>query len=117
MSNYPEEKQGFTDMACCLLLFEITSIYRRILYIPPSQAKCTESFAGLTIAEKEKWITQAQQALEKKYLHGCDTSIPLCWVTVTISRLIMRKMWLIVYHPHQREDGGKLAQAQHTNRG
>jgi hypothetical protein len=44
--------------------------------------------------------------MEEKYLKDCDMTIPLCWVTATISRLIMSKMWLIVYHPHQRKDGG-----------
>jgi len=106
MTEHPEEKQGFTDMTFCRLRFEIVSIFRRILYIPPGPTKCTEHFAGLTIPEKEKWITDVHQAMEKKYLQDCDMSIPLCWVTATISRLIMTKMWLIVYHPHQRKDGG-----------
>jgi hypothetical protein len=44
--------------------------------------------------------------MEEKYLKDCDMTNPLCWVTATISRLIMSKMWLIVYHPHQRKDGG-----------
>lgn len=106
MADFPEERQGFTDMTFCLLRFEVSNIFRRILYIPPGPNRCTDYFAGLSIAEKEKWITDCHQAMEKKYLQNCDMSIPLCWVTATISRLIMSKMWLIVYHPHQRKDGG-----------
>jgi hypothetical protein len=106
MTEFPEERQGFTDMTFCLLRFEIAHIFRRIIYVPPGPNRCTEYFAGLTIEQKEKWITDAHQIMENKYLKGCDMTIPICWVTATISRLIMSKMWLVVYHPHQRKDGG-----------
>lgn len=106
MAKFPDERQGFTDMTFCLLRFEVSNIFRRILYVPPGPNRCTDYFAGLSIAEKEKWITSCHQKMEEKYLKDCDMSIPLCWVTATVSRLIMSKMWLIVYHPHQRKDGG-----------
>lgn len=106
MADFPEERQGFTDMTFCLIRFEVTNIFRRILYIPPGPNRCTQFFAGLTVPEKEKWISDCHQRLEDKYLKNCDMSVPLCWVTATISRLVMSKMWLIVYHPHQRKDGG-----------
>jgi hypothetical protein len=106
MTEFPEDRQGFTDMTFCLLRFEITHIFRRIIYVPPGPNRCTEYFSGLTIEQKEKWISDAHQAMEDKYLKNCDMSIPICWVTATISRLIMSKMWLVVYHPHQRKDGG-----------
>lgn len=106
MTEFPQERTGFTDMTFSLIRFEVANIFRRILYIPPGPVRCTELFANLSIAEKEKWITECHQQMEEKYLKDCDISIPLCWVTATISRLIMSKMWLIVYHPHQRKDGG-----------
>jgi hypothetical protein len=106
MTEFPQERTGFTDMTFSLIRFEVANIFRRILYIPPGPVRCTELFANLSIAEKEKWITECHQQMEEKYLKDCDMSIPLCWVTATISRLIMSKMWLIVYHPHQRKDGG-----------
>lgn len=107
MTEFPEERQGFTDMTFCLIRFEVTNIFRRILYIPPGPSRCSEFFAALTIPEKEKWISECHQRLEDKYLKNCDMSVPLYWVTATISRLVMSKMWLVVYHPHQRKDGGK----------
>ncbi|KAF2622361.1 hypothetical protein BU25DRAFT_377836 [Macroventuria anomochaeta] len=106
MTECPQERTGFTDMTFSLIRFEVANIFRRILYIPPGPVRCTELFANFSIAEKEKWITECHQQMEDKYLKDCDMSIPLCWVTATISRLIMSKMWLIVYHPHQRKDGG-----------
>ncbi|KAJ4299787.1 hypothetical protein N0V90_005033 [Kalmusia sp. IMI 367209] len=106
MTEFPKERQGFTDMTFCLIRFEVTNIFRRILYIPPGPGRCNYFFSNLTVPEKEKWISDCHQRLEDKYLKDCDMSIPLCWVTATISRLVMSKMWLIVYHPHQRKDGG-----------
>ncbi|KAF1931093.1 uncharacterized protein M421DRAFT_2613 [Didymella exigua CBS 183.55] len=106
MTEFPQERTGFTDMTFSLIRFEVANIFRRILYIPPGPVRCTELFANLSIAEKEKWIAECHQQIEQKYLQNCDMSVPICWVTATISRLIMSKMWLIVYHPHQRKDGG-----------
>jgi hypothetical protein len=106
MTEFPEERTGFTDMTFSLIRFEVANIFRRILYVPPGPVRCTELFANLSVADKERWITECHQQMEDKYLKDCDMSIPLCWVTATISRLIMSKMWLIVYHPHQRKDGG-----------
>ncbi|KAF2119549.1 fungal-specific transcription factor domain-containing protein [Lophiotrema nucula] len=106
MKAFPEERIGFTDMTFCLIRFEVANIFRRILYVPPGPNRCNQFFATLTIPEKEKWISECHQRLEDKYLKNCDMSIPLYWVTATISRLVMSKMWLIVYHPHQRRDGG-----------
>ncbi|KAF1846074.1 uncharacterized protein K460DRAFT_417228 [Cucurbitaria berberidis CBS 394.84] len=106
MTKLPEERRGFTDMTFCLIRFEVANIFRRILYVPPGPNRCTEMFAGLSIADKEKWIAECHERMEDRYLKNCDMSIPICWVTATLSRLVMSKMWLIVYHPHQRKDGG-----------
>lgn len=106
MTDFPPERQGFTDMTFCLIRFEVVNIFRRILYVPPGPNRCNYFFSNLTIPEKEKWISDCHERLENRYLKDCDMSIPLCWVTATISRLVMSKMWLMVYHPHQRKDGG-----------
>ncbi|ORY06889.1 fungal-specific transcription factor domain-domain-containing protein [Clohesyomyces aquaticus] len=106
MTDFPTERVGFTDMTFCIIRFEVANIFRRILYIPPGTNRCNQYFANLSIPEKEKWISDCHQRLEDKYLKDCDMSNPLCWVTATVSRLVMSKMWLIVYHPHQRRDGG-----------
>lgn len=108
MTEFPKERRGYTDMTFSLLRFEVATIFRRILYIPPGPERCVDYFAALTIEQKEKWITECHARMEEKYLLNMDMSIPICWVTATISRLIMSKMWLVVYHPHQRKDGGNI---------
>ena len=107
MNEFPVEKRGCTDMSFCLIRFEVANTFRRINYIPPGPPKqCTEHLSGITLQEKEKWITDCHQRLEERYLKDCDMSVPLFWVTATVARLMMSKMWLMVYHPFQRQDGG-----------
>lgn len=107
MKEFPPERQGCTDMSFCLIRFEVANTFRRINYIPPGPPKgCTEYFANLTMEDKEKWITECHNRLEERYLKHCDMSVPLFWVTATVARLMMSKMWLMVYHPFQRHDGG-----------
>ena len=107
MNEFPAEKRGCTDMSFCLIRFEVANTFRRINYIPPGPPKqCTEHLQGITLQEKEKWITDCHQRLEERYLKDCDMSVPLFWVTATVARLMMSKMWLMVYHPFQRQDGG-----------
>ena len=107
MKDYPEETQGCTDMSFCLIRFEVANTFRRINYIPPGPQRCNEFFTNVTLQDKERWITECHQRLEERYLKHCDMSVPLFWVTATVARLMMSKMWLMVYHPFQRKDGGQ----------
>lgn len=107
MKEFPEETQGCTDMSFCLIRFEVANTFRRINYIPPGPQRCNEFFTNVTLQDKERWITECHQRLEERYLKHCDMSVPLFWVTATVARLMMSKMWLMVYHPFQRKDGGQ----------
>ena len=107
MKEFPPERQGCTDISFCLIRFEVANTFRRINYIPPGPPRaCQDHFANVTLQDKEKWITECHQRLEERYLKHCDMSVPLFWVTATVARLMMSKMWLMVYHPFQRQDGG-----------
>lgn len=106
IKDFPPERQGCTDMSFCLIRFEVANTFRRINYIPPGPHRCNEFFSTVTLNDKEKWITECHQRLEERYLKYCDMSVPIFWVTATVARLMMSKMWLMVYHPFQRQDGG-----------
>ncbi|KAK3725919.1 hypothetical protein LTR37_000067 [Vermiconidia calcicola] len=107
MKEFPLERQGCTDMSFCLIRFEVANTFRRINYVPPGPPRaCQENLANVTLEDKEKWITECHQRLEERYLKHCDMSVPLFWVTATVARLMMSKMWLMVYHPFQGQDGG-----------
>lgn len=107
MKEFPPERVGGTDMSFCLLRFEVANTFRRLNYIPPGPPKqCAQYLQSITLQDKERWITECHQRLEEQFLKHCDMSVPLFWVTATVARLMMSKMWLIVYHPFQRQDGG-----------
>ncbi|KAI5194831.1 hypothetical protein E4T39_08491 [Aureobasidium subglaciale] len=108
MKKLPGERQGCTDMSFCLIRFEVANTFRRLNYIPPGEPRqCGDYFASVTLEDKERWINECHKRLEERYLRHVDTSVPLYWVTATVARLMMSKMWLMIYHPYQRKDGGK----------
>ena len=104
----PAEKKGCTDMTFSLIRYEVANTFRRLNYIPPGTPRaCGDYFASVSLEDKERWITETHQKLEEKYLKHCDMTVPIYWVTATVARLMMSKMWLMVYHPFQRQGGGK----------
>jgi hypothetical protein len=107
MTELPESRKGCTEMTFCLIRYEIISVLKRISFVPASPPQCTRRFENFTLEEKEQWIRDCQERMESRYLSDCDMTVPLYWVTATISRLIISKMWLMIYHPFQRLDGGK----------
>ncbi|KAI4716291.1 hypothetical protein E4T48_07516 [Aureobasidium sp. EXF-10727] len=108
MTKLPDERQGCTDMSFCLIRFEVANTFRRLNYIPPGEPRqCGDFFASVTLEDKERWINECHKRLEERYLRHVDMSVPLYWVTATVARLMMSKMWLMIYHPYQRQDGGK----------
>ncbi|GAB7363169.1 hypothetical protein MBLNU230_g3453t1 [Neophaeotheca triangularis] len=107
MKSFPKERKGCTNMTFCLIRFEVSNTFRRINYVPPGLLRgSSDTYASVSLADKERWITECHNRLEERYLAHCDMSVPLYWVTATVARLMMSKMWLMVYHPFQRQDGG-----------
>ncbi|KAK8240567.1 fungal-specific transcription factor domain-containing protein [Phyllosticta capitalensis] len=106
MKEFPEERAGCTEITFCLIRFEVANVYRRIQYVPPGPERCNMFLANVTLEQKEQWITEVHSKVEEKYLKHCDMTVPLYWVVATVSRLIVSKMWLMIYHPYQRLDGG-----------
>lgn len=102
----PEERIGCTEQTFCLIRYEVTFTMRRLSWISPGPIRCPKWQVNTSVAEKEKIIEECHKYLEEKYLQYCDMNVPLYWVTATVARLIMSKMWLIVHHPFKREDGG-----------
>ncbi|KAK0665003.1 Bikaverin cluster transcription factor bik5 [Lasiodiplodia hormozganensis] len=106
MTEFPKERTGCTEMTFCLVRFEVANVYRRIQYVPPGPVRCNRFLSSVPLEQKERWITEVHSKIEEKYLRDCDMTVPLYWVIATVSRLIMSKMWLMIYHPYQRLDGG-----------
>lgn len=102
----PKEHEGATELTFDLVRHSMGVTVRRLSYAPPGEGRCRTMSASLSVEDKERMIEDLHQYLEKKYLGHCDMSIPLHWVSATVARLILAKMWLVVHHPFTRSDAG-----------
>lgn len=116
MKETPVEREGRTEMTFDLIRYTVSTTVRRLSYAPPGHGPCSVKNASLTLEDKEHLIEVLHQHLENKYLKHCDTKRPLDWVSATVSRLILAKMWLIVHHPALRDNGGAGLPQETKNR-
>jgi hypothetical protein len=106
MVEPPVERQGATEMTFCLIRFELSFFNRRLITTSPGFSSSdprstfnTSTSREQTLAEKEAMIDACHAHIEAKYLQHCDMSSPILWVSATVARLILAKMWLMVHHP------------------
>ncbi|RMZ78346.1 hypothetical protein DV738_g3862, partial [Chaetothyriales sp. CBS 135597] len=90
----PKEREGTTEMTFCLIRFDLIVFNRRLNLNHPGPGSGEQ-----TLEEKEKMIAVCNRRIEDKYLRHCDMSKPIFWAAATVARLILAKMWLLVYHP------------------
>ncbi|KAK5227739.1 hypothetical protein LTR47_008546 [Exophiala xenobiotica] len=97
MKEYPPERQGATEMTFCLIRFELSIFSRRLNWTAPGPTP--GHMRDMTLEEKEKLIDECARDLEEKYLRHCDANVPIYWVSATVARLILAKIWLSIHHP------------------
>jgi hypothetical protein len=94
MTELPRPKKGFTDMTICLVMYELTEVFRRTLQMIYDSCQ-------LTTEQMEQWVNQTHQRIKETYLIGLDQSIDAHWATYNLTHLFMAKMWLMVFSPLQ----------------
>ena len=102
MKEPPQERVGCTEMTFNLIRFDVGITMRRLATSPMGGVR-TQAFDQKTLEEKEKLIETCHKRIEERYLQYCDMNVPIFWVTATVGRLIMAKMWLIIHHPLQKD--------------
>ncbi|KAH7121791.1 hypothetical protein B0J13DRAFT_648580 [Dactylonectria estremocensis] len=101
MDELPRSRKGHTEMTISLIAFELTNTLRRVLLSledPSSQSPKSQHYQS-TGEERKGWVIQSHQRIEQTYLANLDVSQPFAWVASTYARLVMSKMWLVVYTP------------------
>ncbi|KAH6675231.1 hypothetical protein F5X68DRAFT_264370 [Plectosphaerella plurivora] len=93
MHELPDSRTGITNITISLIRFELTNLLRRVLLSLEDEDKQTVKESG------ESWVTRGQQWIEKTYLINLDTSQPFAYIVATYARLVMSKMWLVIYAP------------------
>lgn len=91
----PESRVGFTEMTFCLVRAEITTRYRRLIANGPREndKKHASDILEGRLCELEKIYS----TLQEYYLQFCDITVPLQWVTATISRLALARLWVTTH--------------------
>ncbi|OAA81315.1 Transcription factor [Akanthomyces lecanii RCEF 1005] len=96
-TEVPEQREGRSDSAVAVVRYEICAIARRIHCASSAMALRPETSS---IAEKEQMLIEVYQRIEDKFLrHVVDEMDPLYWVVAMITRVIMAKSCLVIYHP------------------
>ena len=109
MTDFPEERQGATDMSFSLIRYEICT-FATTMHIAAASITSSQNLDLQTSAqEKEQLLKQVFDRVENKYLRGSsskDTNL-LHWVASLIARLIMAKLGLFIYQPIFMGRGGE----------
>jgi hypothetical protein len=115
----PKERQGTTEMTFCLIRFELSAASRRMNFAGPGLTHCGFKRPQKTREEREKMIEDTHKRIDAQYLQYCDMTVPcvslvtgfsqygmltydrIYWVSATVGRLVLAKMWLMAHHPLQ----------------
>lgn len=105
--EFPEPREGFTEMTLCILRNNINTTVRRIVTsrLPQPGTVSDEEMLAL-LKEKERTVEDFENIVEEKFVPCCDRSKPLSFLVASISRLVAAKMRLRVYHPFLKPGSG-----------
>lgn len=97
MTEFSRGTSNRTEMLFCLTRFEISYAARKLVF--SEKFSSDNGYPFLNLAEKTDLIDNVLKDLQEKYLKDCDLEIPICFLAVTASRLVLAKMKLTIYHP------------------
>ncbi|KAL4911292.1 hypothetical protein BDW74DRAFT_7306 [Aspergillus multicolor] len=92
---------GFTDMTFFLIRCDICYALRRVAYTCPNTSGAV---SGPTPDNCPNVVQTVNMHIEEQYLKHCDMSDPIQWISATVARLVLTKMWLVIHHPITRSD-------------
>lgn len=118
MRDPPPERDGTTEMTFCLIRCQAMRIMWKIGYIPASMPNNGLHYhspnhqpAGSSLSDREALAQELQARLESQCLCYYEHSDPFHDVAVTVTRLIIARIWLIVYYPQDQ-----TVQTNHNHR-
>lgn len=97
---------GYTAMTFCAVNHEVFVFHRRCNIVGYNTGKLATA-QPMKIEDQIIMMTELQEHLKEKYLIHCDLRNPIAWVTVSVTRLIVTRLWLAIYHPLQHEQRPK----------
>jgi len=97
MTELRADTKSRTEMLYCLTRFEISYAARKLVF--SEKFNSDNGYPCLNITEKTELVDNVLKDLQEKYLEDLDLEIPIRFLTVTASRLVLAKMKLTIYHP------------------
>lgn len=101
MKERPKPRVGFTDMTFFLVRCDICYALRRVAYTCPNTSGAV---AGPTPDNCGNVVQTVNMHIEEQYLKHCNMADPIQWISATVARLVLTKMWLVIHHPVTRQD-------------
>jgi hypothetical protein len=97
MTVLPESRQGCTDTTFNLIRFEIGAGFGKILKGQYKHMMCPKKspYSEEGLEKRRKILLELRNSIEEKYLKDADLSIPINWISATVSRMMLSKMWLV----------------------
>lgn len=111
MTEPPRSNHNRTEMLFCLTRFDISYAARKLVFSP--KFSTDNGYPSLTLAEKSDIIDKLLKDLEENHFRCCDLEVPICFLAITASRLVLAKMKLMIHHPARSQSSG-LSQEQFT---
>ncbi|EHK25087.1 uncharacterized protein TRIVIDRAFT_32761 [Trichoderma virens Gv29-8] len=104
ISELPSPQPGRSEMLFSLVRFEVSNFARRIAF---SDRFCqSNGYPMLNEEQKCQSVDQFRERIEKQYLSYCHKAVPLDYITVKSSRLILAKLKLAACKPRANQNHG-----------
>ncbi|QPG95103.1 hypothetical protein C2857_007678 [Epichloe festucae Fl1] len=96
----PVPREGKSDCAVALVRYEICVLARRLFTTASAMSSLCPSADHSSMAERERMLIDVYQRMEHKFLrHVLHETDPLYWVAAMIARIVVGKMYLVIYQP------------------
>jgi hypothetical protein len=92
-----ESRDGWTDTTFGLMLYEISSVVKKINY----PASAPDEMCNVDLHQKQDIVDKARNLVIEKYLAHCNTAIPFQWFASTCAKIWFSRMQIILHYPVQ----------------
>ena len=110
MTDFPEEKEGATEMIFCLVRYELGNYFRsaKLLEYPDMVNDPWKKLSSkyVPLQDREKAVEELQRRFEQKYLRYCDPLNRLHFLVSVVARSILAMLYMITHHPKNLPDKG-----------
>ena len=104
METPPVERVGFTEMSKCSVSHEVSYMKVRFGHYAHFEGG-REVTTTMPFEEQVKELNEVEKKLQDRVIAHCDTRIPIAWVASVVTRLIMCRIRLVIYHPIENNTG------------